>query len=62
MGVIVIAKCQNIPTEQEIKDELKRLNVKIERLRSEKNRGDELRAKRDTFAEITPEQKDLIEE
>ena len=47
---------------EEKQDELKRLNVKIERLRSEKNRGDELRAKRDTFAEITPEQKDLIEE
>ena len=28
MGVIVIAKCQNIPTEQEIKDELKRLKYK----------------------------------
>lgn len=47
---------------EEKQDELQRLNTKIERLRSEKARGDELRAKRDTFAEITPEQKNLLDE
>lgn len=37
MGVIVIAKCQNIPTEQEIKDELKRLKYQNNYVRSLKS-------------------------
>lgn len=43
-------------------DELERLKSKLERLRKEQAHGEELRGQRDTFAEITPKQKDLLEE
>ncbi len=47
---------------EEKEEELKRLKSKIERLRKEQAHGEELRGQRDTFAEITHKQKDLLEE
>lgn len=46
----------------EKEEELENLKSKLERLRKDQAHGEDLREKRDTFAEITPEQKDLLEE
>ena len=47
---------------EEKEEELERLKSKLERLRKEKAHGEELKGQMDTFAEITPKQRDLLEE
>ncbi len=46
---------------EEKEEELERLKSKLQRLEEEKARGEAIRKSKDTFAEITPEQKDMIE-
>lgn len=47
---------------EEKADELERLKSKLESLRKEQAYGEELKGQMDTFAEITPKQKELLEE
>ena len=49
-------------SKEEKADELKRLKSKLESLRKEQAYGEQLKGQMDTFAEITPKQKDLLEE
>ena len=46
---------------EEKEEELERLKSKLQRLEEEKARGEAIRKSKETFAEITPEQKDMIE-
>ena len=46
---------------EEKTEELERLKSRLEKLEKEKAKGEELRKTKDTFAEITPEQKDMLE-
>lgn len=47
---------------EEKEDELERLKSRLEKYREDQAYGEDLRRKKDIFAEITPEQKDLLEE
>ncbi len=47
---------------EEKEEELERLKLKLERLRKDQDYGEKLKCQMNTFAEITPKQKDLLEE
>lgn len=55
-------KLKYLPFKKEERErKIKELKEEVDKLRNEKARGEELKSKRDIFAEIKPEQKDILE-